>query len=98
PGVCRRSRHGAVGDRKVAIGIDPHRLEMCGRPLLVAELARHPHPRVDRGWRRRRADRARLLDIVRAVGHRTAAEMMALVLTREALAFRGTGDVDPLSR
>ena len=60
------------------------------RPTCVHALAAHPaghlHALEDARRRRRRADRARLADVVRAVRHRAAREVVALDRALEALA------------
>src|SRR5438270_12854519 len=70
---------------------------MDGRALRVAQLASHAHPLVDTRGGRGRPDRPGLLDVVRAVSHRTAAEVMPLVLAGKTLALRGAGHVDQLT-
>src|SRR5205085_11018790 len=70
---------------------------MDGRALRVAQLASHAHPLVDTRGGRGRPDRPGLLDVVRAVGHRTAAEVVPLVLAGKTLALRGAGHVDQLT-
>ena len=58
------------------------------RDALAAHAAGHLHALEDARRRRRRADRARLADVVRAVRLRAAAEVVALDRAGEALADR----------
>src|SRR5712691_4746205 len=87
----------AVDQDQVTVEVYPYHLQVQGGPLRIAQLTRHAHPLVDARGRRGGADRAGLLDVVRAVRDRAAAEVMALVLAGKPLAFRGAGDVDPFA-
>src|ERR687885_1932376 len=87
----------AAQHQQVVARVDAHDLEAALRNALVAHLARTPdaleHARGIRGG----ADRARRADVVRAVRHRAAAEVVALDRALEALALRRPGDLDLLA-
>src|SRR5439155_19586000 len=68
------------------------------RPRPAPQQAGHAPPFVDAPRRGGRPDRSGLLDVVRAVRHRTPAEMVPLVLAGESLALGGPGHVDQFAR
>ena len=72
-------------------------LEPALGDALVAHLARAANALEHARRRGRRADRARRAHVVRAVGDRAAAEVVALDRALEALALRGAGDLDLLA-
>src|SRR5207245_4367025 len=79
----------------VAVGADdPQLLDRRG---LVAHVAGHPESLVDAAWRRAGTDRAGLAVMVGPMGLRTALEVVALDLAREALALRDTRHVDEVT-
>src|SRR5918911_2794837 len=87
----------AAQHQQVVARVDAHDLEAALGDALVAHLARSAqaleHARGIRGG----ADRARGADVMRAVRHRAAAEVVALDGALEALALRGPGDLDLLA-
>src|SRR3954468_10961440 len=92
-----RTRHGALDQEQVPLRVDV----VDGQPDLGDPLSAHPagHPDAlaDACGRRRRADRPRRADVVRAVRLRAAREVVALDGAREALADPDPGDLDPLA-
>src|SRR5437764_173926 len=93
-----RAWYGALDEEQVALRVDTVDRESHLRHALAAEPAGHLHALEDAGRRGRRADRARLAHVVRAVGLGAAAEAVALDRSGEALADRDAGDLDVLAR
>src|SRR5215208_3104231 len=82
------ARHPATHPELVLLGVYGYDLQVPDRDALVAHLPRKDPRRI-----RRRPNRARLADVVRAVGDRTAAEAVALDGPLEALTLTDRGDV-----
>src|SRR5438067_10974428 len=68
------------------------------RPALPAHAARHLDALEDARRRRRRSDRARLANVVRAVAHRPSVEVVPLDRALEALADADPADLDLVAR
>src|SRR3954451_3750591 len=92
-----RSGHGAADHQEVRAGVDAHDLEALLRDALVAHLAGAADALEHASRIRRGADRARRADVVRAVRHGAAGEVVALDGALEALALRGAGDLELLA-
>src|SRR5207248_2520674 len=93
-----RARHRALDEQQVALEIGGVHREPDLRHALAAQAAGHAHALEDARGRGRRADRAPLADVVRAVRHRSAVEVVALDRPREALADRDPGDLHLVAR
>src|SRR5207237_762895 len=76
----------ALDEQQVVLDVDVVDGETELRDALAAHPARHLDALEDARRRRRSADRARLADVVRAVGPRAGAEVMTLDRALEALA------------
>src|SRR5438105_7686923 len=88
---------GALDQEQVPLRIDlVHRQPDLG-DALAAHAAGHADPLEDARGRRRGTDRARLPDVVRAVRHRAAREVVALDRAGEALADPGPRDLHVLA-
>src|SRR3954449_5740790 len=92
-----RPGHGAADHQEVRAGVDAHDLEALLRDALVAHLAGAADALEHAGRVCRGADRARRADVVGAVAHRSAGEVVALHGALEALALGGPGDLDLLA-
>src|SRR5205814_10461769 len=93
-----RARHGALDEQQVALGVDVVDHEADLRHALAAHATGHLDALEDARRRRRRPDRARLADVVRAVRARARAEVVALDRPLEALADADPGHVDLVAR
>src|SRR6185437_12017473 len=93
-----RARDRALDEQKIVLGVH---LE-DGEPELGDALPAHAAGELDAlehaRRRRRRTDRARLADVVRAVAARAGAEVVALDRALEALADPDAGDLDLVTR
>src|SRR4051794_11246102 len=96
-GPTLRARHGAAQQEQVLVGDHVHHGETLLGHALVAHLARAADALEDAGRSRGGTDRARGAHVVRAVGDRSAAEVVPLHRSLEALALRGAGDLDGLA-
>src|SRR5262245_20134372 len=89
-----RARDGALHEQEVALDIDRVNREPDLGDAARAHVSGHANTLEDARRRRRRADRAGLADVVRAVRLRTALEVVALDRALEALADRDAGNLD----
>src|SRR5206468_11048520 len=92
------ARQGALHEQEVSLGVGSDDRDLLRRRPLIAHVAGHAHALVDAAGGRARADRARLAVMVGAVRLRAAVEVMALDVTREALALRDAAHVDEVAR
>ena len=91
-----RAGYGALDQQQVPLGVDRVHRQADLRHALAAHAAGHLHALEDARRSRRRADRARLADVVRAVD-RAAVEVVPLDRPGEALADRDPRDLDLLA-
>src|SRR5262249_35749394 len=89
-----RAGDGALDQQEAVLGVHVVDHEPDLRDALAAEAAGHLDAFEDARGSRRRADRARLADVVRAVRLRAAVEPVALDRAGEALADRDAGHLD----
>src|SRR3954453_22354505 len=89
--------NGAADEQEGALGVHLDHGEPQLGMALGAHVARHPLALDDAGRVGARADRARLPVPRVAVARRPAAEPVAVDDALEAAAFRGPGDLDPLT-
>src|SRR4051794_41178876 len=92
-----RPRNRPTQQQQVVVGPDLDDLEPALGHALVAHLARPANALEHARRRGRRADRARSADVVRAVRHGSAREVVALDGALEALALRDARDLDLLA-
>src|SRR3954451_2430945 len=88
----------ALDEQQVPLGVDVVHRQAELRDALAAHAAGHLDALADAGRCCRRADRARLADVVRAVRARAGAEVVALDRSLEALADPTAGDLDLVAR
>src|SRR5438445_213733 len=93
-----RARDGALHEQEVLLGVDLEHGQPELRNALATHAAGHLDALPDARRRRRRADRARLADVVRAVRPGAGAEVVALDRALEALADPDPGDLDLVAR
>src|SRR5690242_14890579 len=96
-GRTLRARNGAADEHQVLGGDELHDREALLGDALVAHLAGALHALEDPRRGRRRADRPRGADVVRAVRLRARLEAVTLDRALEALALGGAGDLDDLA-
>src|SRR5262245_39535831 len=87
----------AADEHEVLRGVELDDLQPLVGDALVAHLARAADALHHARGPRRRADRSRGADVVRAMGLGAAAEVVALDRALEALALRSAGDLDLLA-
>src|SRR5437588_3534096 len=92
------ARNGALDEQEVPLGVDLVDDEPDLRHPFAAHPAGHLHPLEHARGSRRRADRARLADVVGAVRLRPAMEVVALDRPGEALPVRDPADLHLLAR
>src|SRR5262249_9694031 len=93
-----RAGDGALDEQQIALPVHVVNDEPDLRHALTPEAAGHAHALEDARRRRRRADRSRLADVVRAVRRRPAVELVPLDRSGKALAVRDAGDLHLLAR
>src|SRR5690349_23040693 len=91
------ARHRTAHEQQVLVRDHINDLETALGDALVAHLARAANALEHARGRGRGADRARRANVVRAVGHRAAREVVALDGALEALALRDAGDLHGLA-
>src|SRR3954454_22470667 len=84
----------ALDEQQVPLGVDVVHRQSELRDALAAHAAGHLDALANAGWCGRRADRARLADVVRAVRARAGAGVVALDRSLEPLADADAGDLD----
>src|SRR5439155_284374 len=94
----RKAERRALDQQQVFLGSDLMDDQAHLRDALPAHPAGHLDPLEHPRGRRRRADRARLADVVRAVRLRPSVEAVPLDRAREALPVRDAGHLDLLAR
>ncbi len=92
-----RARHGAADEQQVPLGVHLVDDEPGLRDAVRAHVAGHLLALEHARRRRRRADRARLADVVRAVADRAAVEVVPLDRALEALPDRDARHLDPVA-
>src|SRR4051794_620923 len=88
----------ALDEQQVPLGVDVVHRQTELRDALAAHPAGHLDALANARRRGRRADRAGLADVVRAVRARAGAEIVALDRSLEALADADAGDLDLVAR
>src|SRR5690606_12406880 len=90
-----RTRHAALDEQQVALGVGLDHLEVESGDLLVTHVARHTQPLEDAAGERARPDRAgSTVVLVVTVAGSLAGEVVALHRAGEPLAPADRGDVD----
>src|SRR5439155_25672668 len=92
-----RAGDGALHEQQVPFRVDLVHGQADLGHALAAHAAGHANPLEDPRGRGRRADRAGLADVVRAVARRPTAEVVALDRAGAALAAPLGGDLDALA-